>query len=82
MNCCVLKQNKLSSIKEQLLQDFLPDDTCPLGTQFFVTPREIYQCGPKNDETSETVLALHSSHVSRFRTIFKLWSFSLHFGIL
>lgn len=60
---CSLKQNELSSIREQLLQDFLPDDTCPLGTQFFVTPREIYQSGPKNDETSDTVR--YTSFISR-----------------
>ncbi|XP_031745206.1 protein SEMI-ROLLED LEAF 2-like isoform X2 [Cucumis sativus] len=48
-------ENELSSIKEQLLQDFLPDDVCPLGTQFFVTPGEIYQCGPKNDGALEMV---------------------------
>ncbi|XP_022998840.1 uncharacterized protein LOC111493382 [Cucurbita maxima] len=50
-----LSEKKLSAIREQLLQDFLPDDTCPLGTQFFVTPGEIYQCGSKNDGTSNTV---------------------------
>ncbi|KAE8652758.1 protein SEMI-ROLLED LEAF 2 isoform X2 [Cucumis sativus] len=55
-----MSQKELSSIREQLLQDFLPDDTCPLGTQFFVTPREIYQCGPKSDETSNTVDPLFS----------------------
>ncbi|XP_008461315.1 protein SEMI-ROLLED LEAF 2-like isoform X2 [Cucumis melo] len=48
-------ENELSSIRKQLLQDFLPDDACPLGTQFFVTPGEIYQCGPKNDGTLEMV---------------------------
>uniref|UniRef100_A0A0A0K606 Uncharacterized protein n=1 Tax=Cucumis sativus TaxID=3659 RepID=A0A0A0K606_CUCSA len=57
--CLVLlfarSKNELSSIKEQLLQDFLPDDVCPLGTQFFVTPGEIYQCGPKNDGALEMV---------------------------
>ncbi|XP_022152867.1 uncharacterized protein LOC111020492 isoform X2 [Momordica charantia] len=50
-----MSENELSSIREQLLQDFLPDDACPLGTQFFVTPGEIYQCGPKNEETPNTV---------------------------
>ncbi|CAK9310283.1 unnamed protein product [Citrullus colocynthis] len=48
-------EDELSSIREQLLQDFLPDDACPLGTQFFVTPGEIYQCGPKNDGTLDMV---------------------------
>ncbi|XP_023514370.1 uncharacterized protein LOC111778655 isoform X4 [Cucurbita pepo subsp. pepo] len=49
------EQNELSSIREQLLQDFLPDDACPLGAQLFVTPGEIYKCGPLKEETSDLV---------------------------
>ncbi|XP_023004440.1 uncharacterized protein LOC111497749 isoform X4 [Cucurbita maxima] len=49
------EQNELPSIREQLLQDFLPDDACPLGAQLFVTPGEIYKCGPLKEETSDLV---------------------------
>ncbi|XP_022147837.1 uncharacterized protein LOC111016661 isoform X2 [Momordica charantia] len=56
-----ISENELSSIREQLLQDFLPDDACPLGTQFSVTPGEIYQCGPKNDGTPDMVNPLFST---------------------
>ncbi|XP_022970281.1 uncharacterized protein LOC111469294 isoform X2 [Cucurbita maxima] len=56
-----MSQNELPSIREQLLRDFFPDDTCPLGTQFSVTPREIYQWGPKNDKTSDTVNPIFSN---------------------
>ncbi|KAK9283316.1 hypothetical protein L1049_011555 [Liquidambar formosana] len=41
-----------SSIREQLLNDFLPDDVCPLGAQLFnETPGKIYQFGLKDDES-------------------------------
>ncbi|KAM7262533.1 hypothetical protein ACFE04_000216 [Oxalis oulophora] len=36
-----------SSIKEQLLHDFIPDDACPLGTHFNETPEQIYESGSK-----------------------------------
>ncbi|XP_022960135.1 uncharacterized protein LOC111460970 isoform X2 [Cucurbita moschata] len=53
--CENMSENELSSIREQLLQDFLPDDACPLGAQLFVTPGEIYKCGPLKEETSDLV---------------------------
>ncbi|XP_062114862.1 protein SEMI-ROLLED LEAF 2-like [Humulus lupulus] len=39
-----------SAIRQQLLNDFLPDDVCPLGAQLFMeTPGQIYQRGLKDN---------------------------------
>ncbi|KAK3223938.1 hypothetical protein Dsin_010963 [Dipteronia sinensis] len=43
-----------SSIRKQLLKDFLPDDACPLGAQLFMeTPEETYRYGSDDDESSD-----------------------------
>ncbi|XP_052176294.1 protein SEMI-ROLLED LEAF 2 isoform X2 [Diospyros lotus] len=34
---------QLSTVRDQLLNEFLPDDTCPLGAQFIDIPRLVYQ---------------------------------------
>ncbi|KAL9676241.1 hypothetical protein QQ045_004454 [Rhodiola kirilowii] len=55
--------NEASALKEQLLNDFLPDDVCPLGSQLFNgKPREIYQFDSK----------VHKSQDSDANTIFTL----------
>ncbi|XP_050384201.1 protein SEMI-ROLLED LEAF 2 [Argentina anserina] len=39
-----LTEPELSSIKEELLNDFAPDDICPLGAQLFMeAPKKLYQ---------------------------------------
>ena len=40
-------------MREQLLSDFLPDDTCPLGAQFVEAPGQILAFGPKKNYLSE-----------------------------
>ncbi|KAL8155037.1 hypothetical protein AgCh_000425 [Apium graveolens] len=42
-----------SAIREQLLQDFLPDDMCPLGAQIFAdSPGLIYQSNSIDDKST------------------------------
>ncbi|CAL5420850.1 unnamed protein product [Camellia sinensis] len=41
----------LSTIRDQLLNEFLPDDGCPLGAQFIDTPQMVYQF-ESNDHNS------------------------------
>uniref|UniRef100_A0A7N0VBA1 ARM repeat superfamily protein n=1 Tax=Kalanchoe fedtschenkoi TaxID=63787 RepID=A0A7N0VBA1_KALFE len=53
--------NEATTLKEQLLNDFLPDDVCPLGSHMFNgTPRQIYQFESK----------VHKSQDSDASTIF------------
>ncbi|BBG96396.1 hypothetical protein Prudu_005189 [Prunus dulcis] len=45
-----------STIRQQLLNDFLPDDACPLGTQLCMeTPIQIYQFGIEDNGTRDMV---------------------------
>ncbi|XP_004304390.1 PREDICTED: uncharacterized protein LOC101298629 [Fragaria vesca subsp. vesca] len=47
-----LSEPELSSIKEELLNDFVPDDICPLGAQLFMeAPKKLYQVDFKNSES-------------------------------
>ncbi|CAM8920133.1 unnamed protein product [Rhodiola kirilowii] len=47
--------NEASAMKEQLLNDFLPDDVCPLGSQIFNgTPRQIYQFESKVHKSQDS----------------------------
>lgn len=66
-------QPELSSIKEELLNDFVPDDICPLGAQLFMeAPKKLYQVDFKNSESLKEVSSLH-----RFLFVFGfrfLWS--------
>ncbi|KAL5760443.1 hypothetical protein ACOSP7_018955 [Xanthoceras sorbifolium] len=45
-----------SSIRKQLLRDFLPDDACPLGAQLFMeVPERSYHNGSEDDESSDKI---------------------------
>ncbi|KAK9290998.1 hypothetical protein L1049_009181 [Liquidambar formosana] len=47
-----LSDSDLSNIREQLLIEFVPDDVCPLGAQFFMdTPHKIYQFDFTNNKS-------------------------------
>ncbi|XAR69461.1 hypothetical protein NMG60_11001045 [Bertholletia excelsa] len=46
-------ESHLSSVKEQLMNDFLPDDVCPLGAQIIGAPSSIYQNKRKDDKPAE-----------------------------
>ncbi|PRQ44678.1 hypothetical protein RchiOBHm_Chr3g0481871 [Rosa chinensis] len=47
-----LSESELSSIKEELLNDFIPDDICPLGAQLFTeAPKKLYQVDFTNSES-------------------------------
>ncbi|THG22897.1 hypothetical protein TEA_026944 [Camellia sinensis var. sinensis] len=48
----ISSKQEISTMKEQLLKDFLPDDACPLGTQLSMeTPGQIYQYDSKDDKS-------------------------------
>lgn len=49
----------MSIIREQLLNDFVPDDVCPLGAQFMDLPRTVYQFDPNDNNSTEEVTAKH-----------------------
>ena len=45
-----------SILKERLLNDFIPDDACPLGVQLSAeTTENIYQSGLKEDKLPDMV---------------------------
>ncbi|KAL4327643.1 hypothetical protein HN51_034896 [Arachis hypogaea] len=44
-----------STLKEELLREFSPDDACPLGAQLSTETTEIYQAGLKDDKHSDMV---------------------------
>lgn len=49
-----LSDSESSTIREQLLSEFVPDDVCPLGAQLFMdTAHKIYQFDMKNSNTLE-----------------------------
>ncbi|XP_030495163.2 protein SEMI-ROLLED LEAF 2 isoform X1 [Cannabis sativa] len=49
-----LTESESSSIREQLLTDFIPDDFCPLGAQLFMdAPKEIYQTDSRSSISKE-----------------------------
>ncbi|KAF5737694.1 hypothetical protein HS088_TW13G00582 [Tripterygium wilfordii] len=51
-----------STVLELLFSEFLPDDACPLGTQFFVdTPRKVYQVDSENNKALEEGASAFSS---------------------
>lgn len=57
-------QSGASAIREQLLQDFLPDDMCPLGAQIFAdSPGLIYQTNSTANESSNKVPVLCSFRI-------------------
>lgn len=57
----LLVQSELSSMKEQLLSEFLPDDLCPLGAQFMDNPNKIYLVDSKNSKSQKEVITCISS---------------------
>lgn len=47
-----LSESELSSISEELLNDFIPDDVCPLGAQLFMdAPKKLYQVDSTNSKS-------------------------------
>lgn len=47
-----LSESELSSISEELLNDFVPDDVCPLGAQLFMdAPKKLYQVDSTNSKS-------------------------------
>ncbi|KAM4091941.1 hypothetical protein ACJW30_09G174500 [Castanea mollissima] len=56
-----LSESELSTIREQLLHEFLPEDVCPLGNQLFVgSPHKICQVDQKNSESVKEVAPIFS----------------------
>lgn len=56
----IYMQSELSSIKEELLNDFIPDDICPLGAQLFTeAPKKLYQVDFTNSESIKEVRIQH-----------------------
>lgn len=53
-----LPNSELSSMKEQLLSEFLPDDVCPLGAQFMDNPNNIYLVDSKNSKSQKEITTL------------------------
>lgn len=49
-----LSDSESSTIRQQLLKDFIPDDVCPLGAQLFLdTPAKIYQVDSRSNTSKE-----------------------------
>lgn len=64
-------QSELSTIREQLVSEFLPDDVCPLGAQLFMdAPQKLYQVDLSNSEAIKEVISLHSFQFSSFFSFF------------
>uniref|UniRef100_A0A2N9G7V7 Uncharacterized protein n=1 Tax=Fagus sylvatica TaxID=28930 RepID=A0A2N9G7V7_FAGSY len=56
-----LSESELSTIREQLLNEFLPEDVCPLGSQLFMgSPHKICQVDQKNSESVKEVAPIFS----------------------
>ncbi|XP_031270951.1 uncharacterized protein LOC116129348 [Pistacia vera] len=55
-----LSDSELCSIKEQLLNEFLPDDVCPLGAQFMDTPNKVYLIDPNHSKSLKETALLFS----------------------
>ncbi|OVA07297.1 hypothetical protein BVC80_1601g76 [Macleaya cordata] len=63
MACVIMKNlgnlldSESSTIRDQLLNDFMPDDVCPLGAQLFLeTPKEISQFVPNETESIDEAM--------------------------
>lgn len=49
-----LSDSESSTIRQQLLNDFIPDDVCPLGAQLFLdAPTKVYQVESKSSTSKE-----------------------------
>lgn len=62
--CCkiifLFLQSELSTIREQLLNDFIPDDVCPLGSQLFTgSSYKIPRVDLENNESLKGVNIVH-----------------------
>lgn len=56
----IFLQAESTTILEQLVQDFLPDETCPMGPQLFTeTPGQVYQSGREDNKSRDEVINLH-----------------------
>ncbi|KAK9041398.1 hypothetical protein V6N11_016500 [Hibiscus sabdariffa] len=53
-----LSEPELSTIREQLLNEFLPDNVCPLGAQFSTDATHVYQAGAEDNKSIEGALIL------------------------
>ncbi|GAB4843853.1 hypothetical protein Ancab_013815 [Ancistrocladus abbreviatus] len=52
-------ESELSTLKQQLLSEFLPDDVCPLGAQLFAdNPGKIYQLFASKDRSHDEAVSL------------------------
>lgn len=50
-------QSESSTIRDQLLNDFVPDDVCPLGPQLYMeNPKEVSQFVPSETESVDEVI--------------------------
>ncbi|EXB93650.1 hypothetical protein L484_018036 [Morus notabilis] len=48
-----LSDSESSTTRQKLLIDFIPDDVCPLGSQFLDTPEKLYQVDLKSSTSKE-----------------------------
>lgn len=54
--CGLILQSESLTIRQQLLNDFIPDDVCPLGAQLFLdAPTKVYQVESKSSTSMEVV---------------------------
>ena len=54
-------QPESSTIMEQLVHDFLPVDSCPMGAQILTeTPGQVYQPGTEDKKSHDEVINLHT----------------------
>ncbi|KAF8396143.1 hypothetical protein HHK36_017756 [Tetracentron sinense] len=50
-----LSDPESSTIREQLLNEFFPDDVCPLGAQMFMEMPQVHQLGSRGNKSLEEV---------------------------
>ena len=68
-------QQDSSSIKEQLVSDFIPIDGCPVGTQLTESPVHVHRSEDKNNKPREMVCIMYPtffvySNISLFHFTF------------
>lgn len=56
-------QQDSSSIREQLVSDFIPIDGCPVGTQLTESPVHVHRSEDKNNKPREMVCIMHPPFV-------------------
>lgn len=68
-----LSESELSIIREKLLNEFLPDDMCPLGSQLFMgSPHKIRQVDLKINESLKEVTPIFSIEDDPFAESFEI----------